>query len=69
MLSHPFIHTLSLTHTLIHILTPTLTPYHKAGLEVGQGVELPTETSAPDHTDDQCGQAATLTFYMQLLGT
>ena len=37
-----------------------------AGLVVGQGVERPTETSAPG-SDDQCGQAATTTFFMQLL--
>jgi hypothetical protein len=39
-----------------------------AGLTVGQGVERPLESSAPG-SDDQCGQAATLTFFMQLVET
>ena len=42
-----------------------------AGLDVGQGAERPTELSRPGgeigSNDDQCGQAATLTFYMELL--
>ena len=41
----------------------------QAGLLIAQGVELPTETSPASRTHDQCGQAATLTFYMQLLPT
>lgn len=39
-----------------------------AGLEVGQGVELPDEVSPPGGSD-QCGQAATLTFFTELLST
>lgn len=39
-----------------------------AKLTVGQGVERPSELSPPG-SDDQCGQAATLTFFMELLDT
>ena len=37
-----------------------------AGLAAGQGVERPAETSAPG-SDSTCGQAATLTFFMEKL--
>eukprot|EP00750_Incisomonas_marina_P001552 INCI1132.3.p1 GENE.INCI1132.3~~INCI1132.3.p1 ORF type:complete len:495 (+),score=74.00 INCI1132.3:469-1953(+) len=37
-----------------------------ADLAAGQGVERPMEMSAPG-SDSTCGQAATLTFYMELL--
>ena len=39
-----------------------------AGLQCGQGVERPLELSAPG-SDDQCGQGATNTFYMELLSS